>query len=549
MSEAGKKELEQGGSLSLTPEEGVGVFQSVLKHPRTEITGLKVSWEEYATRLPVSLSQGILSDVIQEFGQELIKSRKGKRTRRKLNLSNEFHQKLLDVSEGERPEFLAGYLETEVKKVLGLDAEVKLDRKAGLISMGMDSLMAVEFKNRLNKSLGTALSQPVPVTLIFNYPNIEAISGYLLQEALNLQQNKIQEKKLTALTVSNSTDPITTTVASLWSRIFLLPNIKMQDDFFELGGDQDVADQMMKELALIGLTRQSGSILRSCSKFIDLVENIRTENLWDTSFYRLLTMGCDFSLPHLYFTAPLVGGLSYVHYLTSGLKNPCFGLEVNQALYGKTTKELVHYFADRISSTSNNNFCVCGYSSGTVLAFGIAKEMEARGKKARNLVLIDAFPSFQSLDEVVADRLWSKISPQVLFEAGIKGGWTPPQNDLSAEELEMTKKIVEFFQELSRAHTWIREISGIERQSILAGVDNGFRCQFKGTPSLEPYSGRVSLILPDLIRLSELSFTEKLCSSDLEKYFASGTHYTVSTRPETREIFSKVIKEHLEFKN
>ena len=59
------------------------------------------------------------------------------------------------------------------------------------MSMGMDSLMAVEFKNRMTKSLGSALSQPLPSTLIFNYPNIEAISLYLLSDVLSLEEKKV----------------------------------------------------------------------------------------------------------------------------------------------------------------------------------------------------------------------------------------------------------------------------------------------------------------------------------------------------------------------
>jgi acyl carrier protein len=47
---------------------------------------------------------------------------------------------------------------------------------AGLFDLGMDSLMSVELKRRLERGFGAQL----PSTLAFNYPNIRALASYLL---------------------------------------------------------------------------------------------------------------------------------------------------------------------------------------------------------------------------------------------------------------------------------------------------------------------------------------------------------------------------------
>jgi myxalamid-type polyketide synthase MxaE and MxaD len=46
----------------------------------------------------------------------------------------------------------------------------------GLFEMGMDSLMSVELKNRLEREVG----QSLPSTLTFNYPSVRALAGFLV---------------------------------------------------------------------------------------------------------------------------------------------------------------------------------------------------------------------------------------------------------------------------------------------------------------------------------------------------------------------------------
>jgi acyl carrier protein len=62
--------------------------------------------------------------------------------------------------------------------VLGAEAVESIDPQQGFFDMGLDSLMAVELKTRLS----SALKRNLPASLMFQYPNIEALAEHLLRE-------------------------------------------------------------------------------------------------------------------------------------------------------------------------------------------------------------------------------------------------------------------------------------------------------------------------------------------------------------------------------
>ncbi|MFB1483784.1 SDR family NAD(P)-dependent oxidoreductase [Corallococcus sp. RDP092CA] len=75
----------------------------------------------------------------------------------------------------ERPGFLRAYVQEQVARILRWDPTQPMDAQRGFAEMGMDSLMAVELRNRLQRDVG----QPLSAALIFNYPRIEALAQHL----------------------------------------------------------------------------------------------------------------------------------------------------------------------------------------------------------------------------------------------------------------------------------------------------------------------------------------------------------------------------------
>jgi NAD(P)-dependent dehydrogenase (short-subunit alcohol dehydrogenase family)/acyl carrier protein len=80
----------------------------------------------------------------------------------------------------DRRDLLIAALRQAVAKVVGLADPRAIDLHQGLFEMGLDSLMSVELKTRLEREVGQAL----PPTLTFNYPTIHDLATYLEQEIL-----------------------------------------------------------------------------------------------------------------------------------------------------------------------------------------------------------------------------------------------------------------------------------------------------------------------------------------------------------------------------
>jgi acyl transferase domain-containing protein/SAM-dependent methyltransferase/NADP-dependent 3-hydroxy acid dehydrogenase YdfG len=74
-----------------------------------------------------------------------------------------------------RRDVLVDFVQAQVSAVLALPAPGAVALHTGLFDLGMDSLMAVELKRRLERGVGRVL----PSTLTFNYPNVGALALFL----------------------------------------------------------------------------------------------------------------------------------------------------------------------------------------------------------------------------------------------------------------------------------------------------------------------------------------------------------------------------------
>ena len=94
--------------------------------------------------------------------------------------TSDFMQRLEVASVGVYQELLVTHVREQVARVLGLKVPEQIALRQSLFDLGIDSLMAVELRNHLELSLGHFISPSV----LFDYPSLEALVGYLAQEVL-----------------------------------------------------------------------------------------------------------------------------------------------------------------------------------------------------------------------------------------------------------------------------------------------------------------------------------------------------------------------------
>ena len=96
-----------------------------------------------------------------------------------------FREELEETPLHRRQALLTKRLQQEVARVLGHSDSYVPEIEQGFFDMGMDSLMSVELKHRLEALLAVSL----PSTLAFEYPTIADVVTYLVGEVFGWEQD------------------------------------------------------------------------------------------------------------------------------------------------------------------------------------------------------------------------------------------------------------------------------------------------------------------------------------------------------------------------
>ena len=169
--------LSMKGFHSIQPRQGLRALEQVLIEDRVQIGVMSVDWRQYVDSLPQGSHSKLFSRVLDRAAAAATKKQE-----RKTSQSSALLEQLRQAPLRNRRAVLEAHVRDQAIRVLGLSPSFKLDLSQGLATLGMDSLMTIELKNRLQASVGKTL----PSTIVFDHPTVIALAEYLEKHVLML---------------------------------------------------------------------------------------------------------------------------------------------------------------------------------------------------------------------------------------------------------------------------------------------------------------------------------------------------------------------------
>ena len=163
-----RERIAASGIRAIYPENGFRILEQLLLQDETEVCVLPVNWGGATGRSPQL-----------DLGRNYRRVMEESSGRKSVSMDKSAILGKLEVTIAEQKRMvLLDYVQMQVAAVLGENVPDGIRPRQRLFDLGIDSLMAVELKNRLQ----SGLSIPLGATLVFDYPTVEALVDHLLEE-------------------------------------------------------------------------------------------------------------------------------------------------------------------------------------------------------------------------------------------------------------------------------------------------------------------------------------------------------------------------------
>ncbi|HYO69821.1 MAG TPA: SDR family NAD(P)-dependent oxidoreductase, partial [Archangium sp.] len=162
-SNRGERLLHRGVG-SIKPAQGTAVLERLLSGRAAQVAVMHLEARRWLESYP-GASSPLWAELLAEPGQGVAEE----------SGTTNIREELRQAAQDQRGALLEEYLRKQMARVLRLEPS-RLERHEAFTNMGMDSLMSLELRNRLEASLGLKLS----ATLLFTYPDLASLAEYLL---------------------------------------------------------------------------------------------------------------------------------------------------------------------------------------------------------------------------------------------------------------------------------------------------------------------------------------------------------------------------------
>jgi len=171
----------------IEPAQGVAILDQLLARKETsQAAVLPIDWSLYLQQFRNGAATSFF-EAVKPIGKVDKKPESGLPQGKLL-------EQLRSTPADSQRETLVSYVRTQIGQVARLQAVDQIQPRQRLFDLGLDSLMAVELKDRLQADLG----HPLSATLIFDFPTIEALADHLYGDVLGLAQEEPEEPEADA---------------------------------------------------------------------------------------------------------------------------------------------------------------------------------------------------------------------------------------------------------------------------------------------------------------------------------------------------------------
>ena len=189
-------------------------------------------------------------------------------------------------------------------------------------------------------------------------------------------------------------DHISQTVARVWQHVLLVPVRAADDDFFDSGGDSLTAITFVIELERALGLEISLTLINEAPRFDQLCQALRERRAPDST--PLVTLKTGDGLPPVFFVHSVGGNV--VNLLPAARRVNYPGAVIGIRARGVVRGEMPHasieamaedYLREIKEHQPNGPYYLCGYSSGGLVAFEIARRLSESGDEVGLVGLFD----------------------------------------------------------------------------------------------------------------------------------------------------------------
>ncbi|MYC71929.1 MAG: SDR family NAD(P)-dependent oxidoreductase, partial [Gemmatimonadetes bacterium] len=462
------------GGRWFTPQQGLRAFDQLVR-------------QDVTTSVVMSMDWSVFEEAVEDrppFLEDLLSTESDDEADSPASAADLLSR--LQEAPASREELLVSFLQQEVQAVLRLSTAP--EPTVGFFDLGMDSLMAVELRNRLNRAF--AKEYVVPNTVVFDYPDIASLARHLVGELGEVgsapaaqaqpepaRQPMVQrEEDGIAIVGMACRFPGAADISAFWHQLEAGTDA-VTDGRGDSGSWGDLAEDLPTEYAAYrqggfvdGIEQFDSRFFRIApieARLMDPRQRMMLETSWQaledagmdpdrlrgsrtglyagisTSEYRDLMTGGDYGVSYLGTAASMtVGRISFA----LGLEGPTMPVELNcasslvavhQAVMGLREGEvdmaLVGGAHAVLSPDLTREMAELGMlsASGRCRAFDAAADGFARGEGCGMVVL-------KRLSEAEADgdRIWGVIRGSAVNQNGASAGPTVPNGPAQERVIE-----------------------------------------------------------------------------------------------------------------